>query len=134
MIPFQLHRRVPLLRRPFFQRDRAMEERDQALRERGTLAAECGVLRAERDRLAESLENVRRERDQFRARFIETENLEMPETPFARTPAPAVEVDDTDLVARIIAAYRLSVAAIGSPSESLWEGAFFELKRDAIMH
>ena len=130
MIPFQLHRRVPLLRRPFFQRDRAMEERDQALRERGALAAECGVLGAERDRLAESLENVRRDRDQFRARFIETENHEMPETPFARTPAPAVEVDDTDLVARIIAAYRLSVGTMGGPSESLWEGAFFELKRD----
>jgi hypothetical protein len=28
------------------------------------------------------------------ARFIETENLEMPKTPFARTSAPAEEVDD----------------------------------------
>jgi FkbM family methyltransferase len=30
MIPFQLHRRIPLIRRPFFQRDRALSERDEA--------------------------------------------------------------------------------------------------------
>ena len=30
-IPFQLHRRIPLLRRPFAQRDRAVAERDEAL-------------------------------------------------------------------------------------------------------
>jgi tRNA (mo5U34)-methyltransferase len=33
MIPFAIHRRVPWIRRPFFQRDQALRERDQALRE-----------------------------------------------------------------------------------------------------
>ena len=53
MIPFQLHRRIPLLRRPFYQRDRAMEERDRAV--------------AERDALEESLKSASREGDQARA-------------------------------------------------------------------
>ena len=34
MIPFQLHRRVPLVRRPFFQRDQAIRERDALIAER----------------------------------------------------------------------------------------------------
>lgn len=39
MIPFQLHRRIPLLRRPFFQRDQAIRERDAAVAERDGLRA-----------------------------------------------------------------------------------------------
>jgi hypothetical protein len=39
VIPFQLHRRIPLVRRPFLQRDRAMEQRDQALRDRDAAIA-----------------------------------------------------------------------------------------------
>ena len=33
LIPFQLHRRIPFVRRPFFQRDQAIAERDRLLRE-----------------------------------------------------------------------------------------------------
>jgi hypothetical protein len=40
LIPFQLHRRVPLIRRPFRQRDEAIKERDLALAERNALLAE----------------------------------------------------------------------------------------------
>jgi hypothetical protein len=39
MIPFQLHRRIPLVRRPFFQRDQAIAERDRIMAERDALAA-----------------------------------------------------------------------------------------------
>lgn len=40
MIPFQLHRRIPLIRRTLYQRDQAILERDQAIRERDQAHAE----------------------------------------------------------------------------------------------
>lgn len=52
MIPFQLHRRIPLLRRPFYQRDRAIAERD-ALADQ--LAAQRDRAIAEREALADQL-------------------------------------------------------------------------------
>jgi SAM-dependent methyltransferase len=46
--PFEIHRRIPLLRRPFYQRDQALKERDDAL---GRLAAKTKALEdAIRDR------------------------------------------------------------------------------------
>jgi SAM-dependent methyltransferase len=50
MIPFQLHRRIPLVRRPFYQRDRALAERDQAVAQRNTQFSERNLALAERDR------------------------------------------------------------------------------------
>jgi hypothetical protein len=44
MIPFQLHRRIPFVRRPFYQRDLAIAERNE-------LAAQCIALRLELDNL-----------------------------------------------------------------------------------
>ena len=46
MSPFQLHRRIPLIRRPFYQRDRAVTERDHAVAERDHAVAERDGLRA----------------------------------------------------------------------------------------
>jgi SAM-dependent methyltransferase len=60
MIPFQLHRRIPLVRRPFFQRDQAMQERDRLIAERDALAAE-------RDRLNAKMAGSVYERDQSTA-------------------------------------------------------------------
>jgi hypothetical protein len=51
MIPLQLHRRIPLVRRPFHQRDVAIAERDRVIAERDQLARERDRLTAERDRL-----------------------------------------------------------------------------------
>lgn len=51
MIPFQLHRRVPLIRRPFYQRDQARLERDRALAERDAAITERNHAREECDRL-----------------------------------------------------------------------------------
>jgi cephalosporin hydroxylase len=42
MIPFRLHRRIPFIRRPFYQRDRALAERDSIAAERGRLKVERG--------------------------------------------------------------------------------------------
>jgi SAM-dependent methyltransferase len=87
VIPFGIHRRIPLVRRPFYQRDQAIRERDE-------LAAELHLLKAT-----------------------------------AITPAQAVEDDDGALVERIIAAYERSVG-VTQQSESFWDNAFFNLKRD----
>src|ERR1700733_2595976 len=97
MIPFQLHRRIPLLRRPFHQRDRAMEQRDQ--------------LRAERDHAIAERDLAVRETERLRGEFIETANATLPATPFGRTSMPEL-ADPSGLIARIIAAYRASTAAV----------------------
>jgi hypothetical protein len=60
-IPFQLHRRIPLIRRPFVQRDRALAERDIALRqidEALQLADEAAVS-PDASRAAKRLEQAR---------------------------------------------------------------------------
>ena len=46
MIPFQIYRRVPLLRRPFYQRDKAIAERDRAIAESDALRAALQTLEA----------------------------------------------------------------------------------------
>lgn len=46
-IPFQLHRRIPFIRRPFYQRDAAIDERRQAILERDRARAEIDVIRSE---------------------------------------------------------------------------------------
>jgi predicted SAM-dependent methyltransferase len=49
MFLFQMHRRIPLLRRPFYQRDQAMEHRDRIIAERNSLIADRDRLIAERE-------------------------------------------------------------------------------------
>ncbi len=61
--------------------------------------------------------------------FIEVSKGELPTTPFGRTSEPA-SIDDSQLVARIIAAYKTSLSTTDQPSESFWDGAFAEQKRD----
>jgi hypothetical protein len=63
MIPFQLHRRIPLVRRPFHQRDLAAAERDRARAERDQLASERDRVAAERDRVAAERDRAKMERD-----------------------------------------------------------------------
>ena len=93
MIPFGIHRRIPLVRRPFYQRDQAIRERDE-------LAAELHLLKST-----------------------------------AVTPQQSVEDDHGALVERIIAAYEQSVG-VTQQSDSFWDNAFFNRKReihDALM-
>jgi hypothetical protein len=63
MIPLQLHRRIPLVRRPFFQRDRAIAERDHAVAQSEQLARERDRVVAERDRFAQDRARVAAELD-----------------------------------------------------------------------
>jgi hypothetical protein len=69
------------------------------------------------------------ERDHLRTIFIEVTNAELPATPFGKTTGPA-SVDDSQLVARIIAAYQASIAIPAEVSESFWDGVFAEQRRD----
>jgi predicted O-methyltransferase YrrM len=46
MIPYNLHRQIPFIRRPFFQRDKALLERNQAIAERDMAIAERDEARA----------------------------------------------------------------------------------------
>jgi hypothetical protein len=45
MIPFRLHRRIPFVRRPFYQRDQAIAERDRAIAERNAIARDMDRIR-----------------------------------------------------------------------------------------
>lgn len=74
MIPFQLHRRIPLIRRPFYQRDvlaaanaTLSASLEEAMRERAALLAEKEALVAEREALCAAQDVLRTERDTFRA-------------------------------------------------------------------
>ncbi len=52
MIPFLIHRRIPFVRRPFYQRDEAIVQRDRAAAERDALVAQRDRALNERDALA----------------------------------------------------------------------------------
>jgi len=122
MIPFQLHRRIPLLRRPFHQRDRAMEQRDHLRAERDRIIAERDHAIAERDLAV-------RETERLRGEFFETANAALPATPFGRTSMPEL-VDPSGLIARITAAYRASTGATTVGSAGVWDSEIFKMKRD----
>jgi hypothetical protein len=65
MIPFQLHHRIPLVRRPFFQRDQAIAERDSVVAQRDAVAAERDAVAAQRNAVAAERDLVAAERDQL---------------------------------------------------------------------
>jgi Protein of unknown function (DUF1698) len=67
MIPFQVHRKIPLIRRPFDQRDLARLERDHAVAERDRVVAERDHAVAERDRVVAERDHTVAERDGLRA-------------------------------------------------------------------
>ena len=52
MIPFLIYRRIPFVRRPFYQRDEAIVQRDRAAAERDVLVAQRDRALNERDALA----------------------------------------------------------------------------------
>lgn len=101
MIPFGIHRRIPLVRRPFYQRDQAIRERDE-------LAAELNL---------------------WKSRITDARPVDPSAGPTAVTPPQSVEDDHGALVERIIAAYEQSVG-VTQQSDSFWDNAFFNLKRD----
>jgi hypothetical protein len=107
---FKVHHRLPFLDRLYRDRDRARAERD---RYQAELSAERDRYKAERDAL---IAEARRPRP------VDSEltHVEVPPTPFGRTEALA-DVDDLELVSRIVAAYQASTAISPKPSQSMWE-------------
>ena len=69
----QLHRRIPLVRRPFYQRDQALEQRDQAIAERDQLIAERGA------RWPFSLLRLRRENPGLAGLYLWDNNPSLPD-------------------------------------------------------
>jgi hypothetical protein len=107
---FNVHHRIPFFDRLYRDRDRARAERD---RYNAELSEERARHRAERDAL---IAEVRRPRPAD----SELTRGEVPPTPFGRTEALA-DVDDRELVSRIVAAYQASTAISPKPSQSMWE-------------
>jgi hypothetical protein len=58
-IPFQIHRRIPFIRRPFWQRDLALRDRDQALSERDQALRDCDATQQALDHTLEELAAAR---------------------------------------------------------------------------
>jgi hypothetical protein len=114
VIPFQIHRRVPLLRRPFYQRDQAIAERDRAI-------AELDVLRAERQAL-EIADRTYLWRHRSGKRTAGSSGVTGPST-----------ADDALLVARIIAAYRAASATALGDQGSVWLPSIKYPIHDALM-
>jgi hypothetical protein len=110
VIPFQLHRRIPLLRRPFYQRDRARAERDAAI-------TESDLARAESDRLVAEI----------RLGWLR----HRPDGRVAGAPGVtgAQAADDLSLVERVIAAYRASSGTPLGDANSFWLQTISDIKR-----
>ena len=127
MATFKVHHRIPVLDRLYRDRERARAERD---RYQAELTAQGdrhqAELRAERDRCLAELREARRPRPAD----SELTRMQIPPTPFGRTEAPG-DVEDRELVSRIVAAYQASTAISLKPSQSMWE-AIAERKGDVL--
>ena len=110
MIPFQLHRRIPLVRRPFYQRDQALAERDRVA--------------AERDML------VRRQVEPFANDFVWLLNHKptAPAFPLAVSKTTTDPQDD-GLVARTVSAYRQAYPAYQKTSSG-WDVDIRQINAD----
>lgn len=111
LIPFRLHRRIPLLRRPFHQRDQAIAARD-------ALAAERDALRRE---LAQAAENDFV--SLMRYRPVEATLGSLGVASSSSLP------DDEGLVARITTAYRAAYETDVGDKASFWLTEFARMKQ-----
>jgi hypothetical protein len=118
---FKVHRRIPFLDRLYRDRDRARAERDRSQAE---LCAERNRYQAEliaqRDRHGAERDALIAEARRPRPVDSELTHVEVPPTPFGRTEALA-DVEDRELVTRMVAAYQASTAISPKPSQSMWE-------------
>ncbi len=114
MIPFQIYRRVPLLRRPFYQRDKAIAERDYAIAELDTLRSEHQTL--------EAADRSYWWRHRSGKRTAGASGVTGPST-----------ADDALLVARVIGAYRTASATALGDQSSVWLSSTKYSIHDALM-
>ena len=112
-IPFRLHRRIPLLRRPFHQRDQARMERDAALAERNLLVSDC-----------------RAARKAVRMNWVRHRPIEDTRGSGGTSDPIQSNIDDLALVRRIVASYQAaSATAVGDPN-SFWLTEFAKIKQN----
>jgi hypothetical protein len=114
VIPFQIHRRVPLLRRPFFQRDKAIAERDRAIAELDALRAKLQTLEAT-------------------DRTYWWRHRSGKRTAGASGVTGRSTADDASLITRIIAAYRTASATALGDQGSVWLSSTKYSIHDALM-
>jgi hypothetical protein len=111
---------------------------EQATRERDELAAEIGRLATEIEEIRRDRDRVAANRDQlkfaltnpFPTELTEPDNASLLSTPTGETQSLESAVDDTKIIERIIAAYKLAIAAAAPPSDLFWEQSYVDLKRD----
>ncbi len=112
MIPFQLHRRIPLLRRPFYQRDQARTERDAALAARDVLVSEGReVSRA------------------GRMNWVRHRPVEDTRGSAGISGPIQTEIDDRNLVRRVVESYRAASGTAVGEANSFWLTEFARIKR-----
>ncbi len=135
MIPFQLHRRLPLVRRPFYQRDIIAAERDAIAAERDTIAAERDTIAAERDTLKELTRQMARAlggRESHLTSHLNnpylnvTSHLTHPyliqilNRPQRLTYQPATPLPDVDFLARLASAFRQAMQRASGELGPIW--------------
>jgi hypothetical protein len=121
MVPFQLHRRIPFVRRPFYQRDRAIAECLRVAAERDALLTERDQVIEERESLEEE-SKIERYRSLLRHRPIEccvgSIGISGQCTP-----------DDAELVSRVITSYQASNTTEIGAMDSFWLTHFAQIKK-----
>lgn len=118
MIPFQLHRRIPLIRRPFHQRDRAIAELKDAIAARDALLAERDALRRETAAADEEYYV-----SPMRHRPVEST------LGASAIVSSTGEPEDDGLVSRITTAYRAAYATDVGDKASFWLNEFARVKQ-----
>jgi SAM-dependent methyltransferase len=121
MIPLQLHRRIPLVRRPFYQRDMAIAERDRA-------AIELARVVLERDELTAKVVELQRLRVEKPLTWLRHRPGEHSVASTAVAGQPAGTVSKA-FIARITHAYRAAMrSATGDAAPSMWSGPLMDVK------
>lgn len=111
MIPFQLHRRIPLVRRPFYQRDTIAAERDALAAERDALKAELAHQTAHAQKAPKS---------RLPALLQHPHLIHVPNRPSQLTYQPAAPLPATDFLARLAFAFREAVQRAPEELGPIW--------------
>jgi hypothetical protein len=114
MVPFQIHRRIPLVRRPFHQRD-------EAIAERNALQSELAKLQLQVSKGSEPIAAG------VPLSFLRHRSASRTTGQPAVTEAQAV--DDESLVERIVMAYRAANSTPVGASDSFWLQTIMDEKR-----
>jgi hypothetical protein len=150
LMTIKLHHSIPFLHRLYTARDKARAERDDLaltlLRKNQReveLVAEVDRYKAEVDQYKSEVDRYKAERDNLlkslsdpRSYGTEVTHRQFPSIGFGRTQPPP-DVEDGDLVPRIISAFRLSidrrssVQSVGPQPESMWDRSLVDMRRDA---